>query len=175
MGDQLFRVGMVIGVHGLKGDLKVRPETRDSEALLQAGQVFLRRPGAEMEAYRPARVAPHKGGFILRLAGLDDINSVERLVGCEVLMPLDQLSELPEGENYWYELKGLRVVDRRLGELGELAELFTTAAHDLYVVRGARGEVLIPAVRQFVLEVDLEAGRMLVDLPEGLVPEPDEV
>jgi 16S rRNA processing protein RimM len=62
-----------------------------------------------------------------------------------------------------------------LGELGTLDDLFTTAAHDIYVVNGRFGEVLIPAVDEFVVEVDLPGRRMSVDLPEGLVRESDEV
>ena len=73
------------------------------------------------------------------------------------------------------QLQGLQVTDRTRGELGVLEELLETGAHDIYVVRGRFGEVMIPAVSQFIVEVDAESGRMTVDLPEGLVPEADDL
>ncbi len=173
--DKLFLWGTVVGTHGLRGDLKVRSQSGDPASLLDAQEVFLRRPGGEAKVHRPARITVHKGMVLLRLEGAEDINAVQDLIGCEVLMPFSDLAELPEDEFYWHQLEGLLVVDRQNGELGVLEDMFTTAAHDIYVVRGRFGEVLIPAVKEMVLTVDLEERRMEVDLPEGLIPETDEV
>ncbi len=173
--NELFSLGVVTGTHGLRGDLKVKPLSDGSDSLPSAERVFLRLPGKTPVEYRPTRVAPHKGVFLLRLAGHDRIEAVEPLVGAEVLIPLAELPELDEREYYWFELEGLQVIDRTHGVLGQLEDLFTTAAHDIYVVRGPRGEVLIPAVDQFIGRIDLEAGTMEVDLPEGLVPGADDV
>ncbi len=168
--DELFLLGVVTGTHGLRGDLKIRPLSENSDALQSAGEIFLRR-GDEVVRYLPARVSIHKGNFLLRLQGLTHIDAVQPLVGCEVLMHFGDLAPPGEDEFYWFELEGLKVVDRNRGELGTLEELFTTAAHDIYVVRGRFGEVLIPAVDEFIVEVDRPGGRLLVDLPEGLVPD----
>lgn len=173
-GD-LLRLGVVTGTHGLRGDLRVRPLTDDSSALLAAREVFLRDRQGELTACRVAEVKAHKAGLLLRLQGRENIEAVQSLVGCEVLMPRAELPELTDEEYYWFELEGMRVVDRRCGELGVLEEMFSTAAHDIYVVRGRYGEVLIPAVAAFVVEIDREGRRLLVDLPEGLVPEKDEI
>jgi 16S rRNA processing protein RimM len=173
--DEMIRLGVVMGTHGLRGDLKVRTQTADAHVLRDARQVFLRRAGGTAVAYRPVLVKVHKSLYLLRLEGLDHINAVEPLVGCEVLMRRDDLPESPEDDAYWMDLQGVMVVDLRLGELGTLDDLFTTAAHDIYVVNGRFGEVLIPAVDEFVVEVDLPGRRMSVDLPEGLVRESDEV
>jgi 16S rRNA processing protein RimM len=118
---------------------------------------------------------PHKGNVLLRLQGLDDIDSVQPLVGCEVLLDRKDLTVLPDDEYYWFQLEGLEVEDLHRGPLGRLDEVMTTAAHDIYVVHGPHGEVLIPAVAEFIAEIDPKAGRMLVDLPEGLVEEIDDV
>lgn len=171
--DELFRFGVVTGVHGLKGDLKIRPETGDSTALASAGAVFLRYPDGRTEEHAPVKASPHKGIVLLRLKGLGSIEAVQGLVGCEVLMRLDDLADLDESEHYWFELRGMTVVDEKLGEVGVLEDLFTTAAHDIYVVRGGFGEVLIPAVDEFVKDIDRKANRIAVDLPEGLVREPE--
>ncbi|MFA5516381.1 MAG: ribosome maturation factor RimM [Desulfuromonadales bacterium] len=168
--DELFCLGVVAGTHGLRGDLKVRSLSGDFESLLDAEEVFLRR-GDEVGCYKAVKVSPHKGNLLLRLAGLDDINAVLPLVGSEVLMRYGDLGPLAEDEFYWSELKGMQVVDQARGELGILEDLFTTAAHDVYVVRGRFGEVLIPAVDEFIVSVDRGHNHLRVDLPEGLISE----
>lgn len=170
--DDLFLLGVVTGTHGLRGDLKIRPLTERSDSLPDAETIFLRRPGsADSVSHLPERVTIHKGGYLLRLQGFGDINAVQPLVGCEVLMRYGDLAPLDEDEFYWFELEGLEVIDRNRGELGVLEETFSTAAHDIWVVRGRFGEVLIPVVEEFIVEIDREARRLQVDLPAGLVPE----
>lgn len=174
-GEQLFKAGVIVGTHGLRGDLKVRPESSGATTLVNASRVFLRSEDGKQGEYAPAQIKLHKKHYLLRLRGHENINLAEPLVGNEVWMRLDELEDLSEGENYWHELEGLEVYDRRSGLLGRLDNIFTTAAHDVYVVNGPYGEVLIPAVEAFVLTVDLEQGRMDVDLPEGLVPKSDDL
>ena len=170
----LFHFGTIIGTHGLKGDLKVRPLSRESTALCQAGEVFLRAADGSEISVVPVRTAVHKGNILLRLEGYENIDLVTEFAGRDVLMRRSDLPELDETENYWQDLQGIEIVDRRCGHLGTLEDMFTTAAHDIYVVQGPFGEVLIPVVTQFICDVDIAGNRMTVDLPEGLVPESDE-
>ena len=166
-----FQFGTVVGAHGRRGDLKVRPLTDGSMSLLEADTVRVRRSdGVEFEA-TPVVARPHKKQLLLRLEGFEGIEAAQELVGAEIWMPLADLPEAEAEESYWFELEGLQVYDRARGEIGILEEVFTTAAHDIFVVRGPAGETLIPAVDQFIVEVDSEAGTMRVDLPEGLVPD----
>jgi len=173
--DGLFEVGVVAGTHGLRGDLRVRPFTADSASLLAAREVFFRLADGEVVSHVPVRAVMHKGNVLLRLEGLESIEAVRPLLGSSVLMDFADLEELSEEEYYWFELEGLTVIDGTRGELGTLIDVFSTAAHDVYVVRGPFGEVLIPAVAEFIREIDREGGWLKVDLPEGLVPKPDEV
>lgn len=175
VSDELIRLGVVAGTHGLRGDLKVRPLTSDSTVLLDACEVFFGFADGRLAGHRPVRATLHKGLILLRLEGLEEINAVQPLIGCQVLMRRADLGELPAEEFYWFELEGMAVIDRQRGELGTLEEMFTTAAHDIYVVRGRFGEILIPAVDAFVVAIDREGRRMTVDLPDGLVPETDDV
>ncbi len=175
IAEQLFPLGVVVGTHGLRGDLKVRPLTPDSRSLLTAAQVFFRDKGGRLRSLEPARAVPQKGNVLLRLRGMETIEAAQTLVGNEVLMRYVDLPDLDDDEFYWYQLEGLKVVDRTRGELGVLAELLVTGAHDIYVVNGRFGEVMVPAVSPFVVDIDLESGQMTVDLPEGLVSETDEV
>ncbi|WP_305043166.1 ribosome maturation factor RimM [Geoalkalibacter sp.] len=170
--QELFQAGVVVGTHGLRGDLKVRPLTPGSTVLLETPTVHMGREGQEeLTVYRVERAVAHKGQVLLRLEGRDSIETAAPLKGAMVYMPLAALPDLDDDESYWYELQGAEVVDRRLGSLGTLDDLFVTPAHDVYVVRGRFGEVLIPAVDEFILEFDEAARRLLVDLPLGLVDE----
>ena len=169
--ELLVEIGRIVGTHGLRGDLKVRLHAADPEVMQAAQLLYLRLPEGEMLTVEPCRQTLHKGQVLLRLRGLESINQVEHLVGSLVKLPKNELPELVDDEYYWSQLKGFQVVDRQRGEIGFLQQMFTTAAHDVYVVKGGYGEVLIPAVGQFIEEINLEERRMLVDLPDGLIPQ----
>ena len=171
-GDPLFPAGVVIGVHGLRGDLKVRPLSGDSTSLDSVKEISLRGT-TKTSLHKVQKAARHKGNLLIRLEGVTSVERAEEFIGCDVLISHDDLGELPEDEFYWFQLEGLRVDDRQLGDLGKIVEIFTTPAHDILVVRGTRGEILIPVVDAFILKIDEEAKVMHVDLPDGLVPEAD--
>jgi 16S rRNA processing protein RimM len=171
----LIEIGKIVATHGLRGDLKVRPSSGDPELLLAMDHVLVRCASGETHCHKLVRSALHKGLVLIRFDLFDSIVRVEPLVGCSLLMAEDDLPELVEGEHYWSDLKGMLVRDLVKGELGCLVDMFTTAAHDTYVVDGPYGEVLIPAVEQFILDIDHEKGLMQVDLPEGLVAEVDDL
>jgi 16S rRNA processing protein RimM len=169
------RLGVVIGTHGLRGDLKVRGLSPDFSLVLEVPEILVRRSGVADLSLPVRRAAWHKGNVLLRLAGVDHIDAAEPLVGGEILAARTDLPEPAEGSWYWFQLEGLTAFDRRLGELGTLDDVFSTGAHDIYVVHGPYGEVLIPAVPQFIVEVDEAQRRMVFDLPEGLVAESDDL
>lgn len=172
-GDReiLLHVGDVVGTHGLRGDLKVRLHSGDPSLLLAVDKVTLHPPSGVPVVARISRQVTHKGMVLLRLHEYESIALAEPLVGSRVKLPKTALPELEEDEYYWETLADSRVIDRRYGDLGRLVRIFTTAAHDTYVVEGRYGEVLIPAVKNFVVSIDPVAKLIEVDLPDGLVPE----
>jgi len=85
------------------------------------------------------------------------------------LLDESELPALADGQYRFYQLVGLQVVDVQHGPLGSLMNLMTTAGHDTYIVDGDSGEILIPAVPEFILDIDLEGQTMKVDLPEDLI------
>jgi len=167
--DDRFLVGTIVGIHGLRGDLKVRPLSGDSTALTGVEKVFFSNSSSDESQHSVQRASAHKGNILLRLTGIGDADAAQACVGREVYVARGDLAPLPDDEYYWYELEGMKVVDRLRGELGSLVDIFTTAAHDIYVVRGERGEILIPAVDAMVVAIDIEHNTMQVDLPEGLL------
>jgi 16S rRNA processing protein RimM len=170
--ETLLHIADVVGTHGLRGDLKVRAHSGDYSVLLTVNEVTLEIPTGDTIIAPVSRQIPHKGMVMLRLKGFDTIELVTPLVGSKVKVPQSALPELDDDEYYWEELSGMQVIDQHYGDLGRLVRMFTTAAHDTYVVEGSYGEVLIPAVKEFVIAIDLEQRTIEVNLPAGLVPEP---
>lgn len=169
--ESLLEIGTIVGTHGLRGDLKVRLSSGDPDLLLSIEQVELLMPDGRMLALDISRQVLHKGQVLLRFQGYDSINQVESMVSGKIMFAENKLPKLAEDEYYWGQLNGLQVFDRTRGDIGRVSSLFSSAAHDTYVVNGPYGEVMIPAVRQFILEIDPEGRSMKVDLPEGLLPE----
>lgn len=171
MTEALLEIANIVGTHGLRGDLKVRLTSGNPDFLLTTKQICLRLPNGKTLNLDITRQVLHKGQVLLRLQGYESINLAEPLVGGQVLLAEHLLPDLSDDEYYWGQLEGLQVIDRRQGDIGRVKQLITTAAHDTYVVNGRFGEVLIPAVHQFVLEVNPEEGVIHVDLPDGLILE----
>ena len=169
--ESLLEIGKIVGTHGLRGDLKVWLKSGDPDLLLTVKQINLCLPTGEMLKVDISRQVLYKGRVLLRLQGYDSINRAEQLIGSQILLPENVLPELDDNEYYWGQLEGLQVIDRQRGTIGQLQKLISTAAHDTYVVQGRFGEVLIPAVQQFILKIDLEKQIMYVDLLEGLIQE----
>ncbi len=172
---ELLRLGVVTGTQGLRGELKLRGEDPDFSVLLEHDELFLQPAGGAPLACRILRRSSVRGNLVVKLDGLDCVEAVQNLTGAAVFVDLTRLPTLPQGAYYWHQLRGFRAVDKRHGELGTLDKRFSTAAHDIYVVNGRYGEVMIPAVEQFITEIDLAAGQILFDLPEGLVPKTDDL
>lgn len=169
--DQLLSLGVAIGTHGLRGGLKVRGTARDFPLLARVRRLVFLREGAVVARAERKKADWHKGMLVLQLAGIGGVDAAQSLVGCEVAVVREDVPASAPGSHYWFQLEGLAAYDRRLGAIGRLEDIFSTAAHDIYVIQGDFGEVLVPAVDAFVVEVDLENRRVLFDLPEGLVQE----
>lgn len=144
------------------------PGEGSSGAWREAREVFL--GPARGRASRFAVKAVRGGGkfAILALEGVDDLESAEEFKGQQVFVPRDQLPEIEPGSYYAGDLEGVAVTDTAGRVLGVLAEVFDNGAHEVYVVKDGSREILLPVVDGVVVEVDLDAGRMVVNPPEGL-------
>ena len=169
--NDLLEVGVVIGTHGLRGDLKIQPLPTGGLALPGAREVYLKDSEGHLARHEAVRSSLHKQNILLRLAGLDNFAAVEPLLGSSVWMAKADLPELDDEQYYWSDLEGLEVVDQQQGALGRVVGMFTTPAHDILEVDGPAGEILIPAIEPFLVQLDREKGLLHVNLPEGLVPE----
>lgn len=154
-------VGRVVGLFGVRGWLKVYSYTRPREAVLSYRPWQLRIDDAwHTRAVAEGRL--HGRGVIARLAGCEDRDAAAALVGADIAIDISQLPPRAEGEYYWAELEGLRVVNLAGQALGRVSHLFETGANDVLVVQDGR-ERLIPFGKDIVRDVDLEAGVIRVD------------
>jgi 16S rRNA processing protein RimM len=164
----LLVMGTITGVHGLDGNLKVRSFAQDSALFAPGTRVYI--PARTREDARPfdiERCVPHRKGLLMRLAGVDDRDTAETLIGKKIMVHRSRLPEPEDNAWYWQDLYGLTVTDEQLGDLGTIDTIFSTGAHDILVVKEQTKERLIPMHRQFVLSVDLEQGMVVTRLPEG--------
>ena len=106
--------------------------------------------------------------LLVTFEGVGTRTEAEALRGADLTIPRGDAAALPEGTHYRFELLGLRVVTREGSELGVIADIFATGSNDVIVVRGPRGETLLPSLASVVLSVDLERGEMVVEVPPGL-------
>jgi 16S rRNA processing protein RimM len=111
----------------------------------------------------------HQGRVRLSFEGIETIDQAEALRGADLMVPAAQRAELPPGVYYQDDLIGCEVIDRRLGWIGTVGSLQSSGAAELLVVRGPRGELLVPFVNAFLRRLDLGARRIEIDAPTGLV------
>jgi len=113
-------------------------------------------------------VQPGRGFFILKLGGIEDRDAAAKLVRSSVWMPSEKMKKLPEGEYYWRDIIGLRVVTEEGQSLGRVESVFPTGSNDVYVCRAAEQEILLPATGEVVRKIDTDHGIMVVRLLKGL-------
>ncbi|HXV63722.1 MAG TPA: ribosome maturation factor RimM [Vicinamibacteria bacterium] len=167
--DDLVAVGSVVKAQGRHGEVVICPFADSPQRFLALDEVHLEGlSGSAVVRVERARV--HKGRPVLKLEGVSDMSSAEALRGKELHVRRGDLADLPEGSFYHFEILGLRVWDRKRGELGVVEDVLATGGTDVLVVRDARGtEVLVPLCREICLRVDPPAGLIAIDAPEGLV------
>ena len=170
-GDDLVVIGEVTRPHGVRGDVRVllqtdRPERFDGlrECLLWDPVTDARTPARIRSVRRQADDA-----VLLSLAGYDTPEAARVLMGRLIALPRAQAVPAPPGHAYPWQLAGCRVELEDGRVVGELRGVEPSPAHDLWVVRGPVREHLIPAVPEIVLEVDLDAKRVVIRPPEGLL------
>lgn len=168
-GEELFSIGRIPATHGIRGHLKAHLFSGSAATLAGAGSVVLRNSRGEMTEYRVAGVTGGGKKTILVLDGFDNVNQVLSLVGSEILIRREQFPDLEEDEYFWCDLIGLLVVTDAGETLGRLEDIIVTGSNDVYVVRSAEREYLIPAIDDVVTAVDLDRRTMTVHLLEGLL------
>ena len=172
---QRIVLGDILGAHGLRGEVRVRPTGDSFDNLRGAESLWL---GRGLEDRTARRVAVLGGGagrgseLRLHLEGFDDRDAAESLRGWKLMGEVGALPKLPSGEYYWHELVGCQVESESGFVAGRVQEIWETGAHDVLLVVDEQGvRRLVPTATALMKSVDLDARRIVVaDLPGLLDP-----
>lgn len=167
--EDMLRVGVITTTHGLRGEVKVFPTTDDAGRFKRLKEVLLD-TGKEKQPMEIEHVKFFKNLVILKFKGYDHINAVEGYKGRDLLVTRDNAVKLGPDENFIVDLIGLKAVTDEGEELGTLTDVIQTGANDVYEVSRPDGKkLLLPAIKQCILKVDLEAEEILVHMMDGLL------
>ena len=175
MEKNLFPIGRVIKPHGVKGKMKVEYFGEDLRRFFSYRKIFIENEKGGLESYEIVEVIPQPPRLILQLSGIEKIEEIEPLIGKMILIEKVSLPELEEGEYYWVDLLGMQVETPEGKRIGKVKEIFPTGAHDVYVVEGKRGEILLPATEEVIQSINLRKRVMKVVRMEGLWENEDEI
>ena len=166
---EYLAVGHIVRPHGLRGLMVFQPFSDLVRNLVPSNTVYI---GSERIPAIIRDFQPHKARFLLSIEGCEDFNTAERWRGETVHIRFDDAGPLTEGVYYHWQILDLQVITKGGESLGKVVQILETGANDVYVVRGQDGvELLLPAIEEVILEVDLESSRMVVKLIPGLRPD----
>lgn len=166
--SDLLQVGVITSTHGVRGEVKVFPTTDDPARFKKLKQVILD-DGKQQIDLEIASVKFFKNMVILKFKGIDNINDVEKYRRATLLVTRENAVPLAENEYFIADLIGLSAVSDEGEELGTITDVLQTGANDVYVVTTPqKEEILVPAIRECILAIDLDARRMQIHLLPGL-------
>ena len=167
--ETMFTVGKIVNTHGIKGELKIVPTTDDPKRFKKLKEVYVERK--ELKKYNIEAVRFHKDFVLLKLEGVDDMTAAELFKGSVVKIDRKDSLPLKKDEYYISDLYDLEVyTEEDARYLGIIVDIIYTGSNDVYVVKNetTQKELLLPAIKQVIKEVDVAAGKMTVHLLEGL-------
>ncbi|MCR5108421.1 MAG: ribosome maturation factor RimM [Lachnospiraceae bacterium] len=166
--EDLLQVGVISSSHGVKGEVKVFPTTDDKGRFKKLKYVLADFKDG-MKKREIESVKFFKQMVILKFKDINDRDAADRLRGISLLVDRENAVELEEDEYFIADLIGMNVYDDHDKEIGELYDVLSTGANDVYVVRKKDGkEILLPAIKECILSIDVRSMRMQVKIPEGL-------
>ena len=165
---ELYQIGAITATHGVKGEVKVFPMTDDIKRFKGAKGVILKAPHEEIKL-DIVSARPQKNQVIVKFAGIDNINDIEKYKGCGLFVTEENRVKLSKDEYFASDLIGMNVVTEDNEQLGELVDVLFTGANDVYVVKVNGKEILIPAIKDVIRNVDVENIVMTIHLLDGLL------
>lgn len=165
---QYIEIGQIVNIHGIRGEVKVYTYTDDINALKKLKKVYLDKKGTLVE-YKVQSAKINKQFLILKLEGVDTPEEANLLRQTYVKRERKPNENLGEDTFYIEDLIGLEVYDEASNFIGTLTEVLSPGANDVYVVKTEKDEILLPAIKDVVLDVDIKAGKMVVHIMEGLI------
>lgn len=168
MEDSMLRVGIFANTHGIAGEIKVYPTTDDAQRFKKLKKVYLD-TGKDMLEWEIANVKFFKNMVILKFKGINNINDIEKYKGKDLYITREQAVPLEEGEYFLCDIIGARVVTEDETELGTIKEVLQTGANDVYIIESQnKKEILLPVIKECILDIDFEHKIVKAHLMPGL-------
>ncbi len=168
LDDAYLAVARVVGAHGLRGEVRCSLLTDFPDRFKRGLRLYV---GDRREVREVERARVDRKGVVLKLSDVENRDDAEALCGALLAVADKDAVRLPRGTYFWHQIIGLRVRTTDGQALGTVADILETGSADVYIVRPdppAQGELLLPAIKDVVQKIDLEAGEMTVTLIEGL-------
>lgn len=165
-----FEVGIIVNTQGIKGEVRVIPTNDDVSRFEMFKTVYVLR-NEVLTAYTVERSRLHKQFVILKFKEVTDMNEAEKLKGCSVKIAESDVVPLDEDEYFYGDLYGIEVFAEDGERIGELKEILSTGANDVYIIddqKSKGGRLLIPATKEFIVQVDIKGRKMTVRIADGL-------
>lgn len=171
MNKEMVTIGKIRGAHGIRGLVKVSPLTDFPRRFKNLHYVMLNRNG-NISSFDIESVQPYKDVYLMKFKGIDSSEAASEYRNALLQIDESDVYPLPEGYYYHFQLEGLSVYDKEKGFLGTIKMIIETGANDVYVIASDKyGEILIPAIKEVILAVDLGQKMMQVKLLPGLIEE----
>ena len=166
-----LKVGKIVNTHSLKGEVKVISSTDFEEERFKKGSKLLITRGNQLirevvvQSYRN-----HKNFLLVKFEGIDSVEDAEKLKNLQIKIDSDEVGELEENEFYFHEIIGCQVFDENDRNLGEIIDILTPGANDVWVIKGEEGkEILIPYIEDVVKQIDITNKKVNIEVMEGLI------
>ncbi len=166
--NKYLELGQIVNVKGLKGEVKVNPFTEDATKFERIPKVFIKYKET-LKEYEIEKISYSKNQVVIKFKSIDTVEEAEKLRNSYIVVDREIFGELPEGVYYIADLIGLDVYTDSNEYLGKVDDIFNTGSNDIYVVKDELGkQILLPGIDEVIKNVDIESGKIIVNLIEGL-------
>ncbi len=169
MGNELFLIGAITRSVGVKGEVRISPFTDFIKRFYDLSDVFVGASSECVERYRIERVRIRGKNVFLKFFGIDSGSEADALVHQGIYITEETVVKLPNDAYYIHDIIGVSVFDEEGQRLGEIVDVMVLPANDVYVLRTEEREVLIPAIKPVVKEVNVQKRKMVIHVMEGLL------
>lgn len=160
-----LQIGEIVAPRGVHGEVKVNIDTDDPERFYALDKVYL---GDTLTPFEVERARLFKGQALLQLKGIENRSQAEQLRNTPVYVSIEDALPLAKDQYYYHQIEGLPIFTTKGERLGYVAEIIRTGSNDVYVVRGGAKEILLPVIRGVIQKIDIQEGKIIVELPAGL-------
>ena len=169
MKQEYFEIGQIVNTFGIKGVVKVNPFTDDISQFEEMETILVDKKGSLLEM-QIEEVKYSKNQVLLKLKGIETVNDAEKYRNCYLKLPREKARKLPKNTYFIADLIGLEVYTEEGKLLGKVDDIYNTGASDIYVIKDELGkQILLPAIKDVIKQIDLEQEKIVVHLLDGLV------